>query len=371
MRVLRVTPDLYPLSRGGIAVHTYLLSKSQSRAGLNLTVLTHAGRRSPGDNLDFNVVQFRGFRDFFGNPFLPDVVSYVRQHADEFDVLHLHSHLFVSTALAAFAGARSKLPIVVTCHGVRSAALPFQVSDLYLRTVGQRILSAARLVLCYTQSDAILLARLAGISTLPTRIIPNGVPLDLFYPRSESTARDPLVLWAGRMVRHKGLDVLLTAMKEVVGHFPAARLLLLGTGPEIEKLRALTQQLGIADAVSFREDVPFEQMPEVYNTATVCVVPSTTEGMPRVLMEAAACGVPVVASKLPQLDVLSEKGVLLFESGSSAELARRLVALLSDLDLARNLGRQARLTALKFFDWENTARLTTDALLSAAQPSSR
>ena len=369
-RILRVTPDLYPYSWGGIAVHTYLMSKYQAKSGHSVTVLTgedsdHEDRQPD----EFEVHRLPGVRDLFGNPVLPGIWRYVRRNLGDFDVVHVHSQLFFSSLFAVWARHANEIPAILTCHGVRSSAVPFAVSDLYLRTVTRATLPRVQCVLCYSEQDARLLARLTHTSFERMQVVPNGVPLEMFRPARAATEKSPVILWAGRMVRYKGLNLLLAAMKRVVQVVPMARLLLLGTGPELASVREEVERLRLCGHVDLGRDRPFEDMPRVYEQSAVCVVPSITEGMPRTLMEAAASGTPVVATQLPQLLRFAGKGVVLFEPGSVNQLADSLTKILTDADFAEQLSVEARILAEKEFSWDRTVAMTSQLCERFASPS--
>ena len=135
-------------------------------------------------------------------------------------------------------------------------------------------------------------------------LIPNGVDLDLVQRAAQSPCDHPwlldrsvpVVLGVGRHVRQKNFDVLLRAFAEARAE-RAMRLIFLGDGKrkELERLRALARELGVAADVDFvaATDNPFPYMAR----AGVLALPSLWEGSANVLLEAMACGTPVVASR--------------------------------------------------------------------------
>src|SRR5881296_43670 len=198
------------------------MSTYQARAGHTVTVLTIRDSNSRGyHGGDFEVIRFPGFRDPLGNPVMPGMLRYVSQNIGHFDIIHVHSQLFFSSLFALWARRGSEIPAVLTCHGVRSSSIPFFLSDLYLRTFTHAMLARVQAVLCYSPSDADLLAKLAHTSVDQIHVIPNGVPLDLFRPSRLPVTKQPVILWAGRMVRQKGVDLILRAMKKIAEAVPS------------------------------------------------------------------------------------------------------------------------------------------------------
>jgi len=170
-------------------------------------------------------------------------------------------------------------------------------------------------------------------------------------PPDQWPARDPhRLLFVGRFIELKGGDILLRAFQQVVQAVPEARLVMVGSGPEEARWRALARELGVADRVVFRGRVPPEHLVQEYPRAAVVVVPSyeiatgQTEALGVVAIEAQAFGTPVVASRtggLPEVVLHGETGLLVPERDPEA-LARALIRLLRDPELRHRMGENAR-----------------------------
>lgn len=126
--------------------------------------------------------------------------------------------------------------------------------------------------------------------------IPHGVDTDRFYPRSEPhPAVDPdkqTLLYVGRLGARKGLDLALEALARI--EEPAVEFLIAGTGRHEATLRKRASELGVSEQVRFLGYVPEEELPSLYSSADVFVLPSRYEGFGLVVLEAMACGTPVV-----------------------------------------------------------------------------
>lgn len=129
-------------------------------------------------------------------------------------------------------------------------------------------------------------------------MIPHGVDTDWFYPREEQHPAvnevQTTLLYVGRLGARKGLDLALRALAEVDNE--SIEFLIAGTGRHEETLRELAQELGIAEQVRFLGYVPDEELPVLYSSADVFVLPSRYEGFGLVLLEAMACGTPVIGA---------------------------------------------------------------------------
>ncbi len=163
------------------------------------------------------------------------------------------------------------------------------------------------------------------------------------------TKLDKVILFVGRFNPEKGLDLLLRAFAKHPQN--NAKLLLVGDGPLLPQLKELAQDLGIADHTIFGEYVPPEEIPTLYASAWISVLPSVTtphhkETWGLVVNEAFAQGVPVIASDCvgAAADGFLEHNVtgLVFPEGNVDALADRLNLLLTDPVLRDRLGKEAK-----------------------------
>lgn len=115
----------------------------------------------------------------------------------------------------------------------------------------------------------------------------------------------PILLWVGRMVAVKGLDILIAAM----GLLPpdvAPSLYLVGEGPLRDRLERQAKQAGLGERVIFNGPVAHADLGQWFRAADLIVLPSRTEGVPNVLLEGLGCGTPFVASAVGSIPDLAE-----------------------------------------------------------------
>jgi rhamnosyl/mannosyltransferase len=141
---------------------------------------------------------------------------------------------------------------------------------------------------------------------------------------------------------------------------PEARLLLVGTGPMEEQLRAQVARLDLYDRVQFIASVPDEELPDYYARADAFVLPACerSEAFGLVLAEACAAGVPCVSTELHTgTSYVNLDGVtgLVVPPADPAALADACATLLADADLRRLYGAQARERAIAEFDIRRVA----------------
>jgi glycosyltransferase involved in cell wall biosynthesis len=212
--------------------------------------------------------------------------------------------------------------------------LPFADSYRNFRTRAyrQRTLEHADLFLAATERarDALILE---GADPARIRVSAPGVDIDRF---STATADvdEHVVLSAGRLVWEKGhQDVIraLAALRAGVVAGPVPRLIIIGTGPERDRLKSYAAELGVADRVEVRDFVPYDDMPGVYASATCLVLASLPvwsweEQFGMVLAEAMAAGLPIVASTSGAIPEVVGPGGGSFAPGDWLGLARALAA---------------------------------------------
>jgi glycosyltransferase involved in cell wall biosynthesis len=203
--------------------------------------------------------------------------------------------------------------------------------------------------------------------------IPSGVPTAELQARAPTRARarnrlglaadDFVIVGVGRLILVKGFDLLIAALARVLGEVPAARVLMVGEGPEQAALTAQAAALGVGGRVRLDGAVsgPEGGLLDYLAAADVCAAPSRNEGMGRALVEAMALGVPVVGAAvggIPAVIGADEAGRLVAPDDPGA-LAAALVELGRDPGLRTKLGEAARARAEQFSTAVAHTRLVT------------
>lgn len=191
--------------------------------------------------------------------------------------------------------------------------------------------------------------RLAGEGIAPVTVVHNAV-----RPRPGRIARapTPTAAYAGRLAPAKGVDVLIRALSLVVRSVPEAHLLVAGRGPEEQRLRALTSDLGLGDHVTFTGHLDRAEMERRLESAWVQVVPSLwEEPFGNVVTEAMVRGVAVIGSDVGGIPEILRDGIdgRLVPPGDVGALARSLGQVLSEPERADAWGAAGRERALGEF----------------------
>ncbi|ELY54941.1 LPS biosynthesis protein [Natronococcus amylolyticus DSM 10524] len=370
---MRVVPSLYPEKMGGIGLHAHHLSRLQAEDGHDITVYTSDNGDSslPGcERRDgYKVKRYRQVARPLNNTITPGIVSDLVREAEQYDVVHIHSHLYFSSLMAALVSQLRDKPTVLTNHGIMSQSVSKWVQLTYLPTVGRLAFESADRILCYHERDRNeLLDR--GVTT-DIDVIHNGIDCEQFAPTAtdggdvsqvaDDGSESPYIAFVGRLQPGKGAHFLIDAFARIADSYPERNLVLVGDGPQREELEALAHEEGVADRVEFLGEVPNEQIPAVVGEADVFALPSLAEGMPRTVLEALACETPVVTTDLKQLRPLVEDVGRLVPAESPGTLADALADLLAmDADKRDRMGTRGRERILEKYSWRDTVRQTTN-----------
>lgn len=187
-----------------------------------------------------------------------------------------------------------------------------------------------------------------GIEAL---IIPSVIEIERFPFR----ARDewpPLVLWMRSLMPHANPAMALRALAVLRESVPDARLMMIGRGPLAKEVAALARELGVADAIAYRPWLPFAQLRQAMQTASVLWNTNSYDNFPLSVLEAAASGAVIISTAVGGVPELLTDGVdgLLVEPDDHAALAAATAQVLRRPLLAEGLARNARL-AVERYSW--------------------
>ena len=276
-------------------------------------------------------------------------------------VVHLHAHFAtVAARVAHLASALAGIPYSVTGHA----------KDLYRTTVNFRLLdrlagaSQAFVTVC-DANVAHLAARLSPAAAAKVRRIYNGIDVSAFAGGSVMPPKTspPVVLSIGRLVRKKGLHLLLDAAAAIVGRAQRFDVRIVGDGPERESLRRQADAIGLRGRVEFCGAQPSDAVRRELAAATLFCLPcipdddGNQDALPTVLIEAMAAGVPCVSTTIggiPEILDHSRAGALV-APGNVEALAEEMQALLADPVRREELARAGRARAHAQFDRRRAA----------------
>ena len=267
----------------------------------------------------------------------------------DFDLIDAH-FLYPDGMAAILLGWMLKKPVVITSRG---SDVNLHLNYRFPRWLTDRLIRRAAALI--TVSEALKKRLESLFSNLPPiTVLRNGVDLERFQPGEREQTRSELgltgttLISVGKLHELKGQGLTISALQQL----PDATLLLVGEGPDREKLERLAESLGVSDRVRFLGSQPNELLSKFYCAADIMVLASSREGWANVLLESMACGTPVVATAVGGTpEVLRDPALgVLIQERSAAGIARAVRELLDrypERALVRNYTSK--------FDWLDTS----------------
>ncbi len=245
----------------------------------------------------------------------------------------------------------SGVPIVLTGHG----------TDIILATKGIFKRFADR---SFKNANALtvnsnFMKSLLKDNSIPSRseVIYMGVDSEEFCPGNTKPSESKTILYVGRLIRQKGIDLLVSAFVDTVRQIPDAKLELVGYGPEKENIQAILRDNHLEKSVTMIDILPHSELVPVYQRARVLAFPSLIpEGLGMTPAEAGLCGVPTLTFGLGGTGeiVLDGRTGLVVNADRDA-LSEALLRIMIDDSLADELGRNARSFLLETISWPKIA----------------
>jgi len=345
----------FPPEVGGLESHVYHLCRALAAEGHEVDIVT--SRSMAGTPAHEVMDGVRVWRTWFPgkSPLgwaahslasLPRVMALAR----EADVLHAQA--FSSVPPLQIARAATGAPLVTTFH--TSHFLVRAEKPLWKGILG-RLVAAGDHNLAASREIAEVAERLAPGH--PVEPVTNGVDTDLFRPMEPTLTREvperKRIVVPRRLFPKNGVEYFVRAVPEILARVDAEAILV-GDGPEGPRLRALVDELGIADRVTFLGARPNAEMPGILSSADLAVFPSLMEATSVAALECMACGLPVAASNVGGLpEIVDDTVGGLFAPADPRDLARVVAGLLAREDVDA-LGAAARRRVVA--SWSN-ARL--------------
>ncbi len=284
------------------------------------------------------------------------------------DIIHVH---FLYSLLSLYAGAMKKLnkikaPMIVTSHGLTSgySSAVVQLAAKLLNKLSERLLIApSSAVTTVSKSEYSYFAEYVPYEKL--FYIPNGVDTVFFKPddtkrrvlrnRLGIDENDIVVLYFAQLRAAKGVSTLLRAMHRVIESTSQIKLFVAGCGPLAGYVKEKEGEFGAKIRTCLRY-IRDEELPYLYNTCDLYVLPSYVEGMPLSVMEAMACGKPVIATNVGDVPALVKDGTngMLVPPGNVRSLSDSIIHLVENPKLMRRMG-DANLKKIAEYDWDRIA----------------
>jgi len=374
IRVVIAIDDFYP-SLSGAPMHVMGLGKALAKRGVELTVLTCAYPGQPPEQEinGIEIVRLPGRVFLRGKAEWPIKTMsikairgvYERVKYGSYDIVH-GMHMYSPLALTAiYSGHRWGFPTVLTNHTSHVAKGVWRAIYQPIAAIVKR---TDRFIAVSQAAKALYLS--LGVDESKISIIPNGVDVSKFDSKIDgSKARawlkvgpDPLVVSVMRVEKRKGPKYLVTAFSKVLETMPRAKLVIVGGGPDKEKISTQIKELKIEKSALMLGPIPHNKVPEVLAAADAFVLPSLVDSSPLVLPEAMATGAPIVCTRvggIPEMVDDQFNGVMV-EPADADALANGIIRVLTDKEFSRKIRANALKTVHEKFTWDKIAERTIE-----------
>jgi phosphatidylinositol alpha-1,6-mannosyltransferase len=384
---LLVTQNFHP-EGGGMARRYTELVRAYGEP-MDVSTLAHAGSEATSSFLG-NAV----YRQPFALATSKRATSQARwarwlvTRAGSVDVFHCGEIRPVGYAVG-WAHIRTRVPYVLYVNGgdllreqeKTKRSIPKRISGRYLLENASGIIANSSWTGSLTKE---LMGALSIKAPPPVADIDLGTDPERFHPsraknrlRSRwGVAQAPLMITVARLVPHKGQDMGIEALARLHGEFPDLRYVLVGTGQDESRLRALAEQRGVSDRVIFAGALSDDELSEAYATSTVYVGFSrldkgiNVEGFGISFVEASASGIPVVAGDSGGVRSAVRDGETGWVVGPTdiPAMVQHISSLLRSREMRDKVGRAGRQAVESHYNWDRVGRETREFVDSCIHP---
>ncbi len=376
MKIVYLTQLFYPIVYGGGEYEFYLWAKYFAKLGHDVHVITQKVLGAP----DFEIIdgikvhrvgkaiKYEGRLAVGALENLSYLYGAIKRGLSlSKDANVIHANTYTPAIAGSFIHKFSGKPYIVTIHDVYFAGRKdfwnswskqesMSKTNSILGPLIEKIVVKLPSTLIHTVSDASK-SDIVNLGAKPEkiRIVPNGINLGDF--KSKSIKEKQQIIFVGRLVFYKNLEVVISALANIKKVYPKIKLLIVGDGPHRKALEKLTADLNLKEDVIFKGRVSHAEKVILLHESLLAVQPSTVEGFGISIIEAFACGKPVVVSDVPPLSELVANGVNGYTAHphKEEEWSRNILALIKNKSFAEKIGERNLADARKY-SIEHTAK---------------
>jgi len=333
MLIVQVCPE-FPF-RGGVERHVLEVSRRLRDLHARVRVVTCNlnGYLPAQESLDgIEVLRFRLYGPKEAYYFAPGIFRHLMKLGGSNTLIHAHNYQAMPAFFAAMANQFNRLPLVFTPHfHPRAGSWIRGRLKAASYGIGSLIFKRASVIIALSEYESSLIQQIFHCDSTKIHIIPHGTD----RPSRKTRKRSHLILYVGRLEPYKGVDYLIQAMPLIVSQVPDAKLAVVGSGRDEQRLRQLARKLAPAGSIEFLGSQPDAGLKRLFDRAGVLALISEYEAFSLTVSEAIARGVPVVASKVGAIPEIygKEQGCTLINYPPRIdELARVISKIISNFE---------------------------------------
>jgi glycosyltransferase involved in cell wall biosynthesis len=376
MNILYIT-QFFSATRGGGEVIFYDFAEGMAKRGHHVDIISHQITNLNENNLDNVAVhRIRPTIEHKGGlpPSIKQNMMYIINaiikgsqiiRQNKIDIIHtnIHSPIIVGSILAKV----HNLPIVITIHDILTSssrdywkkwAAQNNVSRIspIIGPLFEKITVKMPVDIIHTVSNASKddILNFSARSSDNVVVIPNGINLNDYGDLDSKKDYQNYVLFIGRLVYNKNLDVVISSFKEVTNKLPYAKLIVVGDGPMRDKWEKLVSNLHLDQNIEFTGYISHEKKIKLLAKCCALLLPSSIEGFGLVLLEAFAMSKPVLVANVKPYDEIVDDGVdgFMISTNDPHKWSEKIIFVLSNKTICEDMGTKGRLKVENMFNIE-------------------
>lgn len=361
--IFSLTKLVYPYVVWGVEMHVYNLAKHLQEKGHHVTIC--CAKHSIYDGGFYSINQSVEEHDLEG---IKVKIAYSYRGLRKLlwecnsrcDILHIHAYRSIPMSPRILK--QLSVPVVFTPHAIFPpiSKLNQLLQVIYDKFLGKPLLDQSDTVIALNKKNVAELERL-GTPTKKITIIPNSIDWEEFaHIPTERLFRDrygvtkDYILFNGRIVEHKGVHILLEAIKRIQNESELELIIIgKGDGKYLESILKFIRDNRLENKVLILDTLEREMQLSAYNGAKIFVLPSFQEGLPTVLLEAMAMGKVCITSETAGYDLIDDRiNGYSFLTGNSSDLSKTIMEVnKTDPQELNEIGLNAKNTIKKKYTW--------------------
>jgi len=363
MKILQIVPYCLPY-HGGQERYVYNLSKYLVRRGHDVEIITsnYPYTLECETSEGIRITRYRCLARPLRNPLTPAFMN-LKRESRECDIVHTHNEHSTAAMAATFLRSSRCAPLILTCHGQLIFGDHFSdtVEKIYSKTIGRGIFSRVDRIAVNSADDRdYVLSINAGVSD-KIDVLHNAIDPEFFDAIRGANGIFDLsgrtnLLYVGRLIRRKGLEWLIRAMAILRQSDRDVRCILVGDGEDRGYFERLIREQGVEGSIVLAGAVSLDELVYLYRHVDLFVLPSLSEVCPTVVLEAMYFGLPVVTTDIPGVRDHFAGCALLVPPKDEASLARAILQVVDDKDMAVRLARAGQDLVTGKYVWSSVSK---------------
>ncbi len=363
-RILMLNCEFPPIGGGAANMNWYFLKEVANRGDIEIDLVTSGVNHSSinhdfGSNIriwklniwkkDLHHWSYREMLTYLLRSYLL-TKKLISEH--EYDLVH--AIFGFPSGLIAYLF-RNKVPYVVSMRG---SDVPFFNNRF---SIGYKLISPLIKLIWKSarglsaNSDGLKELALESNSNIDIKVIPNGVDLNEFSPDISQTGPSWKILTVARLIERKGIKYLIEAVSDLKTRIPDLSLTIVGSGDLKSALEQQAKEEVKSESIRFLGEVPHNELPPIYSSHDIFILPSFNEGMSNALLEAMASGLPIITTLTGGTKELMNGNAVLIEKGSSRSIIEAVNSIIADEEKLKEM-KQLSIERAKSFSWSKTTQ---------------